>query len=103
MGKHQEAFDEFADRVEEELGDSLKKLTLYGSVAKGEEWEESDIDVFAVVKREEQKDKIYDLAAEVGRKHGVHIAVIVRTPREFEITKDSVFSQEVRETGIARV
>ncbi|MFB6099817.1 MAG: nucleotidyltransferase domain-containing protein, partial [Candidatus Nanohalobium sp.] len=47
--KHREAFRDFAERAEEELGGSLEKLVLYGSVARGEEDDESDVDVLVVV------------------------------------------------------
>jgi predicted nucleotidyltransferase len=37
MSAQREDFDDFAERAEEELGDSLRKLFLFGSVAGGEE------------------------------------------------------------------
>jgi predicted nucleotidyltransferase len=43
--EHRKAFKEFAEETQEELGDSLKKLILYGSVARGEETRSSDIDL----------------------------------------------------------
>lgn len=69
--KHQKAFEEFVERAEEELGDSLERLILYGSVARGERGEESDVDVFAVVRERKEKKQLQDLAFEVGLKHGV--------------------------------
>ncbi|MFB6209757.1 MAG: hypothetical protein ABEJ56_06515 [Candidatus Nanohaloarchaea archaeon] len=42
MSVQREAFEEFAEKAEEELGDSLRKLLLFGSVARGDEREDSD-------------------------------------------------------------
>lgn len=50
---HREAFEEFAEEAKDEPGDALNKPILYGSVARGEETQNSDIDVFAVVETEE--------------------------------------------------
>ncbi|MFB6159423.1 MAG: nucleotidyltransferase domain-containing protein [Candidatus Nanohalobium sp.] len=98
--KHRKAFEEFAEKAQEDLGDSLKKLVLYGSVARGEESEGSDVDVFAVVE-EGLEDELYSLAAKAGRKHEVHLAVIVRNPEEYELVRDSYFTREVMESGEA--
>ncbi|MFB6159427.1 MAG: nucleotidyltransferase domain-containing protein [Candidatus Nanohalobium sp.] len=101
--QHREAFEEFAEKAQEELGDSLKKLVLYGSVAKGQESEESDVDVFAVVESQEQKERLEDLAFDVSVEHGVFIVPVIKTVEEFEESKDSLFSREVMETGDIRV
>lgn len=55
QNKHRKAFEEFGEEAENQLGDSLKKLVLYGSVARNEQKEESDVDIFAVVENREQK------------------------------------------------
>ena len=101
--KHREAFNEFAEKAEEELGGSLEKLVLFGSVARGEESEESDVDVFAVVGSQEQKELLEDLAFDVSVENGVFIVPVIKTVDEFEESKDSLFSREVMETGDIRV
>lgn len=103
VSKHREAFQDFAEEAEEELGSSLSRLYLYGSVARDDESEFSDVDVFAVVEDEGCIDELYDLAARVGRRHGVHLAVVARTSDEFERTKDSFFTRQVIETGEAAI
>lgn len=98
-----EAFEAFAEKAEEELGDSLKKLVLYGSVARGEETEESDVDVFAVVASVDQKRKLQDIAFEVGMEYGVSFSPVVKTEEEYRRVKDTVYGREVRDTGVAYV
>ncbi|MDY6773613.1 MAG: nucleotidyltransferase domain-containing protein [Candidatus Nanohaloarchaea archaeon] len=103
MSRHREAFEAFAEEAEERLGDSLKKLVLYGSVARGEETEESDVDVFAVVETKEQKHLLQELGADIGVEHGVIIVPIVKTEDEYEDMEDTIYAREVRETGVAYV
>lgn len=101
--KHQKAFEGFAERAKKELGDSLEKLMLYGSVARGEGGEESDVDVFAVVRKRSQKKQLQDLAFEVGLKYGVSFSPIVKTVDEYRKMKDSLYGREVRSTGEAMI
>lgn len=97
--KHREAFEEFAEKAEKELGDSLKKLVLYGSVARGEETSESDVDVFAVVETGEDKKVLEELAFDSSVEYGVFMVPIVKTVDEFERKKDTLFVREVEDTG----
>ena len=99
MSRHREAFEDFADRAIDEAGDSLEKLILYGSVARGEESEESDIDVFAVVSDEEVKDVLEEIAFDVSVEHGVFMVPLIKTSEEFNEKKDSIFVKEVQSTG----
>ena len=103
MSRHREAFEEFAERAQEELGESLEKLVLYGSVARGEETESSDVDVFAVVGSEEDKKELRDLAFETGLDYEVSFSPIVKTEEEYLNVKDTVYGREVRSTGEAYV
>jgi len=97
--RQRRAFEEFADQASEEFGDSLLRLVLFGSVSRGDEREGSDVDVFVVVRGEEQKERVYDLAAEVALEYGVHIAPVVRTEEEFERTRSTSFTEEVLRSG----
>lgn len=97
--KHREAFEEFAEEAQEELGDSLKKLILYGSVARGEETEESDVDLYAVVETEEQKRKLEDMAFEFGVESNLAFSPNVKTKEEFEQRKSHPFTRTVMEEG----
>ena len=99
MSRHREAFEEFAERAQEELDSSLEKLVLYGSVARGEETESSDVDVFVVVGSEEYKEVVEELAFDVNVEFGVFMVPVVKTVEEFESVRDSIFVREVEETG----
>ena len=45
MRKKEEALEEFIKKVREKHGDKIDRIILYGSYARGEAEEESDIDV----------------------------------------------------------
>ena len=99
QNKHQKAFEEFAEKAKEQLGNSLKRLVLYGSVARGEQNGESDVDIFAVVETEKQKNQLEELAFDTSVEHEVFMVPIIDTEDEFESKKDSIFNQEVEKTG----
>lgn len=99
MSRHRKAFDEFAEKAEEQFGDSLKKLILYGSVARNEENGDSDVDVFAVVENESQKEELEDLAFETGLEYEVPFSPIVKTVESYRDVKNTLYGREVRSTG----
>lgn len=91
------------ERAEEEFGDSIQRLVLFGSVAGGEEGEGSDVDVLAVVKDSRGKRKLHDIAFEVEVKYGVVISLFARTPEEYSEMEGSSFDREISKTGEAVV
>ncbi|MDY6769698.1 MAG: nucleotidyltransferase domain-containing protein [Candidatus Nanohaloarchaea archaeon] len=103
VSEHRAAVEELAERAEDHLGDALRELVLYGSVARGEETAASDVDVFAVVETEEQKRWLQQEGAEIGVEHGVLLVPIVKTVEEYEEMQDTLFGQEIQETGVAYV
>lgn len=101
---YKRAFDEFAQRAQEKLGESLHRLILFGSTARVESHgRESDVDVFAIVETETQEEILFDLANEVGFEHGIFISVQSQTVDRFEARKDHPFIQTVLDEGKAYV
>lgn len=98
-----EAFEAFADRAEERLDSSLKRLVLYGSVAKGSEDRDSDVDIFAVVESREDKSDLEDLAFDVGLEFDVAMTPIIKTEEEYSDLEGTLYLREVGRTGEARV
>ncbi len=92
---------EFVKLASEKLRERLVYLALYGSVARKEAVEYSDIDIFAVVKDKKAKERIYEIAFEIEFKHGVLLSVIVRTANELKTMKNikSLYLKEVLNTG----
>ena len=63
----QKALDLFVEKVIELQGDNLSKIILYGSVARGEANEDSDIDVLVILKNRtsEESAAICDISVDV--------------------------------------
>jgi len=77
----------FADRLREREGANLVDLRLFGSRARGEGHERSDLDVLVVVRELDRARKvaIWDLAFDVGLGAGVRagLAPFVRSERHW--------------------
>ncbi len=61
LPKHRRLLEKVVPILRRELGDNLVKLLLYGSVARGEATEESDVDLAAVVREPlswQQEDRL---------------------------------------------
>ncbi len=67
-------------------------IVLFGSYAKGNATEESDIDVLLISKTKSEIDKI---TKEIYAKYGKEINVIIMTPTEFKKQKDKVVIKEI--------
>ena len=52
-GKYRKAVDEFVEKVLDKYSDRIDSIILFGSVARGEAKEESDIDILVIWKGDE--------------------------------------------------
>jgi predicted nucleotidyltransferase len=80
------AVREFVAQARALLGPELKEARLFGSRARGQGHEHSDIDIALIVSpsgRARRRD-LYDLAFDVGFAHGVEIAPLVLEERQFQ-------------------
>lgn len=99
--KREKIFQNFAERAQEELEDSLKKIILYGSVARGEDTKDSDIDVFVVVESKQDLENLRDLAFDFGvLENGVSISVQGKVEADFEGFSSSSFLRNVERDGV---
>ncbi len=71
--------EEFRDRVRELLGPRLRDLRLFGSKARGDDHDESDIDVLVLVENLDGKTNfaVIDLASEIGYRGRKFLAPVV--------------------------
>jgi predicted nucleotidyltransferase len=99
------ALDAFVDGARRILGAELIEARLFGSRARREGDDESDLDVVLVVTDagRRMRRKIYDLAFDVSLSHGVEIAPLVleearlRTLRE----RERMLARELERDGIS--
>ena len=82
------ALDRFREALKRHLGDRLVEACLFGSYARGEAWEESDVDVLVVVEGSTRADRqeIVALASDTGLSDDscVVISPLVRSPEQLE-------------------
>jgi predicted nucleotidyltransferase len=83
----QETLNAFLVELRRRFGDRVAEVRLFGSYARGEAREQSDVDVLVLLAREACEDEraITDLAADlVWTLHGVVISPMVLSVAEFE-------------------
>ena len=96
---------EFAKNVRKLLGDSLDSVIVYGSYARGDYSEFSDIDVMLLVSLEEEikriSDQVSDLAFDFMMKYGVDISPIITNTDHFNYWADNLpYYRNVRDEGV---
>lgn len=97
--KRERAFTEFAQAAQEALGEQLDEIILYGSTARGEATDQSDVDILLVLETTDRAETLYDLAFDIGLEHGVVISPYLKTKESFEARKEYPFLQNVRREG----
>ncbi|WP_334196303.1 nucleotidyltransferase domain-containing protein [Muricomes intestini] len=96
----------FISMVGELLGDKLDKIILYGSFARGDDQENSDVDIMILVRISEQEIKkienyIYDIAFDIELNTGVDISPVIKNVNQFEYWEDTLpFYRNVKEEGV---
>ena len=97
------AIEEFKTEIKKIYGSRLKHILLYGSYARGDATEDSDIDLLIVlegsVKPGEEIDRIIDALTEVNLKYGVLISVYPVSEKDYREV-NSPLLLNVRREGI---
>ena len=98
--------NEFLNKVKILLGNRLKKAILYGSYARGDYNNSSDIDImiltdFSKEEIEEYRDKISDIAFDIELSTGYIISPIIRNIDIFNIRTSYIpFYHNVEKEGV---
>jgi len=82
----------------------IEKIILFGSVARGEDTAESDIDILIITKNINDdlkiRDDVYDKVIDVLLETMVRISVKMRTIEHYETYKDFPFYSNVEKDGV---
>ena len=88
------------------LGSSLSKVILYGSYARGDNHDHSDVDVMILVKMTDTEIKriendVYDMAFEIEIETGIDISPIIKNEEQYGYWVDTLpFYRNVRDEGV---
>jgi predicted nucleotidyltransferase len=100
---HEQAFEEFAGRLTDEFEEAIERIILYGSVARGEAREDSDVDVLIVTPTEQARENVSDRASavafEVMLEYDVIVSPMCINIDEFEQQAGSPHLTNVRREG----
>jgi predicted nucleotidyltransferase len=95
--------DEFKTELRRLYGDRLKDIILYGSYARGDARDESDIDVMVVLRDTvlpgREIDRMIDVITDLNLKYGVLLAVVPVSEEKF-LRVNSPLLLNVRREGI---
>lgn len=88
------------------LGNNLSKVILYGSYARGDAHETSDVDIMVLVTLSDDeirkiRNEVYDCAFELEMEHSVDISPIIKNKDHYEYWLDTLpFYQSVENEGV---
>lgn len=104
--QRERAFAAFARAAQDAHGEHIDDIILYGSVARGEATERSDVDVLVILSGDEPPEELAtrpntltDLAFDIGLEYNVKISIYIKTRESFESRQDHPFLQNVRREG----
>lgn len=98
-----EVITEFKAEIEKLYSGRLKNVILYGSLARGDATEESDIDLLVILEGKvipgKEIDRMIGLITEINLKHGVLISVYPVSAEDYS-TLNSPLLINVRREGV---
>ena len=106
MKTKQDIILEFSRDVRNLLGDSLSKVVLYGSCARGDDTENSDIDIMLLTSLTDEEiekieNSVFDLAFEFQMKYFIDISVVIKNEEQFNYWIGALpFYNNVKKEGI---
>ena len=96
--------DDFKQRLEALYGERLIEVVLFGSVARGEDTPESDVDVLVVlrgpVNHYAESELLSKIMVDLMAEYGEFVTPVVLSAKEFQ-TQEWPLLRNVREEGIS--
>ena len=103
MENLQEVFEKMIPGFQTIFGNVLERIILYGSVAKGTQTAESDVDIAVIVRRytEDMHDKMIDLTVDLELEYNKVLSVLLIDYDNFREWEDVLpFYKNMKKDGI---
>lgn len=98
MNNRLEIAQRFANSIN---SDDINQIILFGSVARGEDNNNSDIDILIITDfRNEIKDLVYEKVTDISLYEGEHISAHIISQNHFNKTKKFSFLTNVLKEGV---
>ena len=103
--RYRKPIEEFVRRALEGYRDRIEDIILFGSVARGEGKEDSDVDILVIWKGDKLEgwDVLEDIAMDILLEYGQLISIKIIHPQEYfgMINTGSSFIQNIKKEGVA--
>ena len=102
----QNILNELIFRIKNILKCKVNKIILYGSYARGDYRENSDLDIMILTDLSEEeivdiRTEIWDIASDVGLENGIMISVMLKNIEDYNYWLDTLpFYMNVKEEGV---
>lgn len=96
----------FSQGLKDILGEKLTRIIVYGSYARGDYRDNSDVDIMILVKMSDEeirliKNAVYDLAFEFEINTGIELSPVIKNEDQYEYWVDTLpFYRNVRDEGV---
>jgi len=102
LKRYENTLNELRESLMKELKSGIKSIVVYGSVARKEAGEGSDIDILVVLKDNSLYRKVLDITYKVDLKNKTATSIFWATPKELTkyVKNGSPFLENVAEEGI---
>ena len=101
--KEKQAVKELIDELKKLYGDNLSCVILYGSKARGDATEDSDIDILVVLKKIHnfslERKKVKEISWRLSYKYDLLLSIIIRSEQEY-MRKDTPLLMNIEKEGI---
>jgi len=101
--KEKQAVKELIDELKKLYGDNLSCVILYGSKARGDATEDSDIDILVVLKNiqnfSSERKKVKEISWRLSYKYELLLTVIIRSEQEY-MQKDTPLLMNIEKEGV---
>ncbi len=102
----QNAINEFVNGLNKIFGNKINKIILYGSYARGDYRENSDLDIMILTDMSEEdivniRTEVWDFAYDVGLSNDIMISALIKNINDFNYWIDTLpFYMNIQKEGV---